>query len=25
LLDLKGFSNPINSFNVIRLKDDQAD
>ena len=25
LLDLKGFSKPINSFNVIRLKDDQAD
>jgi DNA-binding response OmpR family regulator len=25
VLDLKGFSKPINSFNVIRLKDDQAD
>jgi adenylate cyclase len=25
LLDIKGFSKPINSFNVIRLKDDQAD
>jgi adenylate cyclase len=25
LLDLKGFPKPINSFNVIRLKDDQAD
>ncbi len=25
LLDLKGFSKPINSFNVIMLKDDQAD
>ena len=25
LLELKGFSKPINSFNVIRLKDDQAD
>ena len=24
LLELKGFSKPINSFNVIRLKDDQA-
>ena len=25
LLDLKGFSKPINSFNVIGLKDEQAD
>jgi DNA-binding response OmpR family regulator len=25
VLHLKGFSKPINSFNVIRLKDDQAD
>ena len=25
LLDLKNFSMPINAFNVIRLKDDQAD
>jgi hypothetical protein len=25
LLELKGFSKPINSFNVIRFKDGQAD